>query len=364
MLTFACQCGNELHFSNTQCVQCELLLGLIPDEQRISAFTETHQREWLSVYNGKHYRPCKNYTQHQVCNWMIASDDTNEYCKSCRLTEVRPDIEKGDNLRRWFLLEQAKRRLLYSTIKFNLPINSKTENPEAGLGFAFLEDIEEDNYGNELTVKQYVVTGHNNGLITINIKEADHARRIDMREKMNESYRTLVGHFRHESGHYYWDRLINETDKIDEFRELFGDERLNYEVALDMYYKNGPIENWQNTWISAYASMHPWEDWAETWAHYFHMVDTLETANNFDVSISQTVISNPYVHDEIQTDYQIEESFTQLFNDWCRLTRVLNGLNRSMGLDDAYPFVISISSLNKLRFVHQIINKFNNDLKS
>lgn len=363
MITFSCQCGNELHFPNTRCVQCGLTLGFIPDALVISAFTETSDVLWLSAHTSKKYKPCKNYREYDICNWMVEADDYYEYCLSCRLTKVIPDINKGDNLRLWYLLERAKRRLVYSAIKLSLPIKNKIDDPEAGLEFAFREDVVEDSYGNELTIKEYVVTGHNNGLITINLKEADHAFRVNMREKMKENYRTLIGHFRHESGHYYWDRLINETDWITEFRNLFGDERLDYQTALKNYYQHGPVANWQEAYISAYASMHPWEDWAETWAHYLHMVDTLESAQNFDVQIGGKAISNPYEHVEYENKLQIEQSFTEIFDNWCSLARVLNGLNRSMGLDDAYPFVVSESSLNKLRFVHHVINRFNNQLK-
>lgn len=363
MLTFVCQCGNELHFANTQCVQCNYTLGFIPDDLVVSAFSETDSELWLSSCNNRKYRPCRNYKVNNVCNWMVEADDENDYCLSCRLTKEIPDLTKADNLRRWYLLERAKRRLIYAAIKLNLPIKNKYEDPEAGLEFVFREDVVEDEYGNELTIKEFVITGHNNGLITINVKEADHAVRVDMREKMKESYRTLIGHFRHESGHYYWDRLINETEWIDDFRNLFGDERLDYQEALQTYYKDGPVDEWQHKYISAYASMHPWEDWAETWAHYLHMVDTLESAHNFQVTIGDKAISNPFDHVEYESKLQIEESFTEIFDNWCSLARVLNGLNRSMGIDDAYPFIVSESSLNKLRFVHHVINRFNNNLK-
>jgi len=286
-------------------------------------------------------------------------DDPNEHCLSCRLSEVIPNLDEPENLRPWFLLEQAKRRFLYSAIKLELPIRSKDEDPKNGLGFAFLKDQTQDDFGNELTIKEFVTTGHSNGLITINVNEADHATRIDLREKMNESYRTLLGHFRHESGHYYWDRLIRDSARMDEFRALFGDERINYQNALTQYYKDGPSQNWQNVWISAYASMHPWEDWAETWAHYLHMVDTLETANSFDMSVSNTALVSPYIVNKARSVLDNEISFSRLYNDWCALTGVINALNRSMGTDDAYPFVISITALNKLRFVHQTIMENN-----
>jgi hypothetical protein len=286
---------------------------------------------------------------------MVDIDDHNTHCRSCRLTQIIPNLSQEKNLKLWFNLESAKRRLLYTLLKLELPLIGKDKKPESGLAFAFLEDQTEDKFGNELYIKNYVSTGHNNGLITINLDEADPSARIEMREKMKELYRTLLGHFRHESGHYYWDRVIKNSQYIDEYRELFGDERIDYQHAMQNYYDNGPTENWQNVWISAYASMHSWEDWAETWAHYMHMVDTLETANQFKFSIAGSQLGNPLHAHPYNDPLTTEKNFTKLFEDWCKLTASLNALNRSMGLDDAYPFVVSISALNKLRFVHRVI---------
>ncbi|GAA0859226.1 putative zinc-binding metallopeptidase [Aliiglaciecola litoralis] len=330
-------------------------MGFIPEDTQLSAFTTNQYGNLQASSNGLLYRQCKNYSQYDVCNWMVSVDESEDYCGSCRLNETIPNLDESDNLTLWFRVEQAKRRLLYTLLKLGLPIQSRRQNPNGGLGFSFLKDQTQDQYGNELTIKSFVTTGHANGLITININEADHGTRVDMREKMNERYRTLLGHFRHESGHYYWDRLIANSDRLEEFRKLFGDERLDYVGAMQSYYKNGPNPNWQNVWISAYASMHPWEDWAETWAHYLHMIDTLETANDYDFSVSGNMLANPIPMETNNDQVYTASSFTHLFNDWCQLTKVLNALNRSMGLDDAYPFVISISALDKLRFVHELV---------
>lgn len=353
--TFTCQCGNVLHFVNSQCIACGLTIGFIAEDMRLSAFSTNQFGNLQASSNGKLYRKCKNYTDYDVCNWMLPFDDKHEHCESCRLSETIPNLDAPNNLTLWFRAEQSKRRLLYTLLKLNLPVTDRKTDPDTGLGFDFLQDETEDQFGNELTVKNFVTTGHAAGLITINLNEADHSSRIEMREKMQERYRTLLGHFRHESGHYYWDRLIAKSDKLAEFRQLFGDERLDYVQSMQTYYKNGPAKDWQNVWISAYASMHPWEDWAETWAHYLHMVDTLETASDFDFSVSGNKLANPTTdnnpHDQVYT----ASSFTHMFNDWCQLTKVLNALNRSMGLDDAYPFVISMTALDKLRFVHEVV---------
>lgn len=331
------------------------MLGFVPEELQLTALTITPQGLYKVATNDNLYRQCKNYWQHDVCNWMVPADDPNELCQSCRLNVTIPNLEKPGNFTLWYRMELSKRGLLYTLYKLNLPVVGRSIEPVTGLGFSFLEDQIEDEYGNELTVKDYVVTGHSAGLITLNLSEAQDSARIEMREKMNERYRTLIGHFRHESGHYYWDRLIKHSDLLEPFRAMFGDERLSYTQALEHYYQNGPSENWQNVWISAYASMHPWEDWAETWAHYLHMVSTLETANNYEISIAGNQVKNPLLKSDNVDEAYTAISFTQLFNDWCRLTKSINAINRSMGHDDAYPFVISITALDKLRFVHQAI---------
>ncbi|MDX1705562.1 putative zinc-binding metallopeptidase [Pseudidiomarina sp.] len=356
MRTFSCQCGNTLHFANTRCVVCGLMLGFMPDEKKLSAFTRHAEGVWRAAANGQLYRKCINYSVQDVCNWMVPAEQSGDLCASCQLTRTIPNLDQPENRQLWSRMEQAKRRLLYTLYKLELPVVSRYEDPQHGLGFEFLEDETEDDYGNELTVKNFVTTGHSAGIITLNLKEAQHSSRMKIREEMNEQYRTLLGHFRHESGHYYWDRLVRNSQWLDEFRELFGDETLNYTYALQNYYQNGPAADWHKVWVSAYASMHPWEDWAETWAHYLHMVDTLETASDFDFSVSSHQVIDPLEQLPQSDETRTEAHFNQLYNDWCRLTAVLNALNRSMGLEDAYPFVLSSSAIDKLRFVHKIIS--------
>lgn len=362
MKTFTCQCGNKLHFPNTKCLDCKSMLGFLPDILEIAPIHQVgiapnNKAIFESPNSGRQYYKCENYSQHQVCNWMVDTQDNEKLCRSCNLNDVIPNLNDRENIKLWFNLESGKRRLLYTLFKLDLPVVGKDKQPVRGLSFAFKEDKVEDEFGNELFIKEYVTTGHSSGLITINLNEADPSARIDMREKMQERYRTVLGHFRHESGHYYWNLLVENTPYIDECRELFGDERMSYQKAMKDYYANGPAKNWQNVWISAYASMHPWEDWAETWAHYMHMVDTLETANQFEFSIAGDKLSNPLDAHPHNNALTTEKHFTKLFDDWCKLSASMNALNRSMGLDDAYPFVISISALNKLRFVHKVVEE-------
>ena len=353
MRNFTCECGNTLYFANSQCLSCQRPVGFISQEMVLTACEIADNGDWISCLNGKRYRPCSNYSQKNVCNWLVPVDYENSLCESCQTTETIPDLSKPENISLWFLMEQAKRQLLYTLRKLGL---DNWNNPDEGpaLRFRFLEDFTEDEYGVELTVKSTVITGHNHGVITLNLKEAEEASRVKIREQMNERYRTLIGHFRHESGHYYWDVLVQDSEHLPRYRELFGDERQDYTQALQNYYQNGPDANWQRYFISAYASMHPWEDWAESWAHYMHIVDTLETAKEYSLTIYQKPLSNPLA----QSFEQVKQvDFAQIIEDWGKLTNVLNALNRSMGQDDAYPFSIPDPAKEKLRFIHNLIHR-------
>ena len=203
-----------------------------------------------------------------------------------------------------------------------------------------------------------VLTGHDNGIITINIAEADDIEREMARRSMNEVYRSVLGHFRHEIGHYYFDRLIGNTEKIDRFRRLFGDERVDYAAALDKYYREGPQKNWNQQYISAYATAHPWEDWAETWAHYMHIIDTLETAYAFGLSVDPLIadINNTLSADIAYDPYKIK-NFEPILKTWLPLTFALNSLSRSMGLQDTYPFYITRPVSEKMKYIHDIVRE-------
>lgn len=361
MQTFTCTCGNRLFFENSQCMQCKSETGFLPDRLLLVPIKETADQYWLSEQMpDQRYRKCTNYTQHQVCNWMIVEEDSEEYCLSCRLNKIIPDLAKQENLTRWYRLERGKRRTLYNLFKLGLGVIDRKSDAEGGLEFCFLEDIKTfDPFNQELVTYKQVMTGHHSGTITINIQEADHSHREAVRENMNEPYRTTLGHFRHETGHYFWNRMIADSHHLAEFRELFGDERHDYQQALQRYYEHGPQSLWQDRFISAYASAHPWEDWAETWAHYLHITDTMETAYDFGFTIEGRAIRPPLpVSESIEQtarNYFHVISFDEMLTDWLRLTIVLNALNRSMGLRDAYPFSVSAKVGDKLRFVHNVI---------
>jgi hypothetical protein len=347
MKTFHCdRCNQQVFFENTRCENCGGMLGYEPERREINTYELTDGGLWRSL-NAKSphrmYKQCINYSREDVCNWMLPANENHELCASCRLTHIIPALSSEKNRLYWKRLEAAKRRLLYSLWELHLQPTPKLEDPHAGLAFEFLED----------TPEKRVMTGHSNGLITLNIAEADPAHREKTREQMHEPYRTLLGHFRHESGHYYFDQLIAGSRWLDAFRELYGDERADYAQALQRHYDEGPVADWDQRFVSAYAASHPWEDWAESWAHYLHMIDTLDTAFHCGIAARPKKASEPEMVIEEKPVHS--ESFSDMMSNWFALTYVLNSLNRSIGMPDAYPFALSPLVIGKLEFIHQVI---------
>lgn len=352
MKVFRCDhCGNLIFFENSVCTRCGSTLAFLPDRMRMAALEALGGEQWqLAGHRGPRtrYRLCANYRTVNVCNWAVPIRDPHPLCPSCRLTQVIPDLAAPGHAQAWYRLEVAKRRLLYSLIDLGLPILTREEDPEHGLAFQFLADPPPDSGG------PAVLTGHANGVITISLAEADDAEREKRRLSLHEPYRTLLGHFRHEIGHYYWDRLIAGSPRLAAFRARFGDERADYAQALRAHYEHPPGEAWQSDYVSAYASSHPWEDWAETWAHYLHIVDTLETARACGLSLRDTPASATSYDGRPLAGLE-RDPFERLMDRWVPMTFVLNNLNRGLGVADAYPFVLSMPAIVKLRFVHETI---------
>jgi hypothetical protein len=359
MKTFHCQfCGHPIFFENVKCLQCDSALAFLPDRLNMAAIEPVPEEQdlWRPRPRGNaapsqsRYRLCLNQTTQNACNFTVPASDPNQLCAACRLTHVLPDLSKEGNAERWYRLEVAKRRLFYTLAKLGLLSPTPPDGTADGPTFDFLED----------QPGHQVLTGHSNGLITLNVAEADDAERIARREALHEPYRTLLGHFRHESGHYYWDRLIDEGDRTEAFREVFGDERLDYGQALqDHYARGGTLPDWQDQYVSTYATAHPWEDWAETWAHYLHMVDLLETAAwyNTRLTIPGEAGESAEIEDVVNPLETGHPDFNVLVEQWVPLTVLLNSLNRSLGQEDAYPFALSAGALEKLRYVHDVISE-------
>lgn len=345
MKLFSCQtCQQILFFESVECTRCGRALAYLPDRAQVSVVTRSADGGpvRLTAPDGTAYRACRNGWEHGVCNWAVPASDPIDYCRACRLNQVIPNLGSPGAKEAWHRLEAAKRRLFYTLFALGLPVESKDESPAAGLAFEFLADTP--------GAMPPVRTGHEHGIITINIAEADDPFREKIRVQMGEAYRTLLGHFRHEIGHYYFDRLIANTPLLQPFRDRFGDERADYQQSLDRHYAHGAPADWSTRFVSAYASMHPSEDWAETWAHYLHMIDTLETARAYGLSLRPDFVAPPLVAQRLDP-----RSFQDLLAGWFPLTLAMNSLNRSLGLPDPYPFVFSGAAVEKLRFVHEVV---------
>jgi hypothetical protein len=350
MKLFSCQeCGQLLHFSNRVCVQCGHQLGFLPDAA-ILLDVDRVDDGWKPAGRTDTYRFCDNVAQ-DACNWLIPATSTESFCVACRHNRTIPDLAIGNNLQNWRRVEQAKHHLFYSLIRMKLPLATRLEEPETGLVFDFLAEID-NGTGNP---QEKVMTGHDDGVITLNLAEADDVVREQRRVSMGEPYRTLLGHFRHEIGHYYWDRLVRDGNAIDDCRAIFGDDSLDYGEALKTYYAQGPAQNWEENFVSAYASAHPWEDFAETWAHYIHIVDTIEMAGAYGLRLRPPEgAALPEIAADRFDPYR-EGSIEQLMEIWYPITLTVNSLNRCIGQADFYPFVITHPVIAKLGFIHNLV---------
>jgi len=347
MKQFRCKtCKSNVFFENVLCLTCGSSLGF--DERSMSIVTleasgdeEVGYRR-VGQQHGRVMHYCAN-SEHGVCNWLTTDVDHGTLCRGCRLNRTIPNLSKPGNHQAWRDLEHAKKRLLYSLLRLNLPFDDVTAGNHP-LTFDFVANS---------------ATGHLDGVVTIDVNETDAVERERQRQQFQEPYRTLLGHARHESGHYYWPSLVERTGRLDEFRRLFGDERADYAAALDHHHDNGPPAAWQDRHLTAYASSHPWEDWAETWAHYLHMVDAIDTAEaeGFSTRPSGFRWSAIFSIRHAQADSYGEASFQSLLERWIPLTLSLNNLSRSLGHADFYPFVIPTAACRKLDFVHRVVTR-------
>ena len=329
MRSFRCVCGNTVYFENDRCLACDQALAF--DPRRLTL---------RPLEPGDRY--CASHANLGTCNWLAFEGDL---CSACALNEVVPDLSAPRRLPLFREVEKAKRRLLYGLYALGLPVPSRASQPD-GLAFRILADARLDGAPLDAPDADAVLTGHAEGRITVNLLEADPCLRERMREAMNEPYRTLLGHFRHESGHYYWHQLVGHGETTERFRALFGDERAPYQERMAAYYRDGPPADWAQTHIAAYQASHPWEDFAECWAHYLHIVDTLETAAHAGLGAGDEAVRDPLAG---------QQGVDELLRDWSRLFPALNDLNRSMGLPDVYPFALPPPVRAKLAFVHDLI---------
>jgi hypothetical protein len=355
MKLFRCQaCGQILHFENTRCERSGHALGYLPELAQLSALEPGGEAEpalWHALAQPEgEVRFCAN-AAHDACNWLLPADSTEALCAACRHNRVVPDLTVAENLLAWQRWQAALHRLVYSLQRLRLPLANRVDDPAHGLTFDVLADPPEG-------AGPKVLTGHDEGVITLALSEADDAERERRRSAMGEPYRTLLGHVRHETGHHYWDLLVRDAGRLEECRAVFGDERQDYGAALQAHYANGAPADWQAAFVSAYATAHPWEDFAETWAHYLHILDTLEMAAAFGLRIAPRVASptdTTLLSAKVDFDPYGEVTIEDLIDAWLPVTSAVNSLNRCMGATDLYPFVLSVPAIGKLDYIHQLV---------
>ncbi|BDZ42315.1 hypothetical protein GCM10025865_16140 [Paraoerskovia sediminicola] len=350
MRAFSCsRCGALVNFDDGSCLTCGSTLGYIEGVDRMRALEENGTVTWDRAL----YVPCAN--AELSCNWLVESSTGEIHCPACRLIRKRPhpaDEVATDQLAKAM---HAERRLFAQLRENGLPLVSY-EDRAGGIAFDLLSS----------TTGPNVTIGHANGVVTIDLSEVGDAYRVRLREKLGEPYRTMLGHFRHEIGHYYWQELVFSDDVLlDDCRRLFGDDRTDYRAELERHYKEGAPDDWSESFISEYATMHPWEDFAETWAHYLHITGTMQTAAAFSMQLGGLVGDklDPILQGSLRsapgysaTAYR-DSDIDSILDAWHPLARAFNQINRSMGKADLYPFVIAVPVREKLAFVHEVVRR-------
>lgn len=328
-------CGQRLSFENSVCLNCNSALGFSLEEMALLVIAPPAESEHGGAVDESRYRLCANLHLAE-CNWLVQKSPVARLCASCELTRTRPGDDDTVAMARFATAEKAKRRLIAELYEMKLPVVGRDEDPQYGLAFDLLSSQVEK-----------VFTGHHNGVITLDLAEGDDVHREQLRISMDEPYRTLLGHFRHEVGHYYFYRLVGTSgDYWQRVNELFGDPNADYQAALDRHYSQGAPDGWQDEYVSSYATMHPAEDWAETFAHYLHIRDTLDTAAAFGMAAASATLGHKMLG---------PSGFDTIIDMWLPLAWALNMVNRSMGKDDLYPFVLPPAVLEKMRFIHTVI---------
>jgi hypothetical protein len=342
MRDFNCPvCGQRLAFENSMCLNCGSRLGFSLEDMALLVIAPEDESGHAGAVDESHYQLCAN--RHLAeCNWLVERGPVRKLCVSCALTRTRPNDVDTKALIAFAAAEKAKRRLIAELHELKLPIVGRDADPDYGLAFDLLSSEHEK-----------VFTGHANGVVTLDLAEGDDVHREQLRISMDEPYRTLLGHFRHEIGHYYFYRLVSPSaDYLRGFNELFGDPDLDYQAALDRHYSEGAPDGWEQDYLSSYATMHPAEDWAETFAHYLHIRDTLDTAAAFGFAPAGATFDRRALG---------PSGFDTIIEMWLPLSWALNMVNRSMGKDDLYPFVLPPPVLEKMRFIHTIIDEITSD---
>lgn len=323
-------CANEVFFDSLNCVRC--LTGLAVD------LAADREMEMIDVAAAT---PCTNRAT-WGCNWPAADGDDTQHCASCVL--VDPGQRGAD--RSMVQFQSAQRRALYQLSQLGVPWRSPSSTADATAADG--DALDPARATTELrfayrsrNAGDVAIIGHRGGEITLDLDEADPARREQIRATLGEHYRTPLGHIRHELGHYVWlNHVATEAAVLDEFRNMFGDERSDYTSSLEEHYARLDDGSWRDDHVSFYASAHPWEDFAESWAQLMHVHDVVETGASWGV------VDLP--DDPTDARAWLGNSITA--------SVAANELARSMGMRDLYPFALSAGVRAKVEFCWRLVH--------
>jgi len=366
---WGCACGRPVHFRQGECAACLTPLGYDPEAGALLPLEPVASdvqapdddagaaaglwRAWGAADNAPRFHRCANLATAAACNWLVPEQDPHAgaapLCRCCRLTRTTPDLALEHGAQWWHRIELAKRQLMASLLELHLPVRSRlTEDPSFGLAFDLLRATPGG---------PPVETGFADGIITVDIEEADDAWRQQRRAVSGEPHRTLLGQLRHETGHYYWQRLVRPGRWLAPWRELFGDERKDRDAALQRHADSGPPPDWTQRHVSAWASSHPLEDWSETWAQYLAMVDTLGLARGLGLEASGVELPVERYGPEVLSGSgdARPRDFLMLVNRWLELTAALNEVARAMGMPDVHRRVLPAAVVRKLHLVHRVV---------
>lgn len=336
MRIFRCdRCGSALAFAALTCPLCGIDVGYVPDQlamRSLEAITPAAQYH-VAGDDRPHWR-CLNAAW--GCNWMLPVG-SGPWCRSCATTRGRPDEGRPASIDAWMAAEAAKRRVIHQLDELALTFEIRSPATPDGLAFDFVH-----------VPSAGGITGHLDGVVTLDLAEVDEHHRGLLRRDLDETYRTVIGHLRHEIGHYFWGRLVGQSDDLEQFRVLFGNERSDYAEAIERHYAPGE-RAWDTTrFVTAYASVHPSEDWAETFAHYLHILDATGTALAHEVA-------PPAARDAAAERVLQAMEFSEILDIWRPINAAIGAIAESLGTPDPYPFDPTGVVVDKLAFVHRQI---------
>lgn len=347
MRAFVCPvCHNFVPFEGSTCLSCGTPVGLHLPSRSMVALSDG-----AATVDGVRWMRCTQSGPLE-CNWLTSESAgvaARGRCLAHSLIRREPDPDDTIAREKMLPATLALRRLVYQLDELGLPVDPYWQR-DGGLAFDLLSSY---------STSERITIGHANGVITIDLVESLDAYRESLRVQLGEPYRTMLGHFRHEAGHYYQNILVETGAGAQRYlarcRELFGDERASYADALTRHYEFGAPADWRSSFISEYATMHPWEDFAECFAHYLHIIDTIDTSREAGMVLHADRVRFAAPRDVVPLESYAEAPIDQLLDDWKWISLFFNRVNTAMGKGPLYPFEISQPVADKLGFVHTVL---------